>query len=167
MLFAQDPLTGLKGALVQRLGLPIAPLTSIQAREIVDAGEGVGVLFAQDPLIGLEGALVQRLRLPIATLTLIQEREIVDAGEGVGVLFAQIVFRITQCSLRQRHADSVGSSLIYSDCQSVKPINDRCSLCDACPCLLSHVLLKHWNQGFVLDTLLHKFNQRFGILILG
>ena len=68
----------LEGAAVEGLGLAITPGGPIEKREVVEAGEGVGMLRAEHALARLEGAAVEGLGLaitpggPIELLTLVR-----------------------------------------------------------------------------------------------
>ena len=57
-----------EGALVERLGLRVAPLVVVERRQVVEAGGGVGVVGPQRFLADGEGALVERLGLRVAAL---------------------------------------------------------------------------------------------------
>ena len=56
MLLAERALAYLQGAPVKRLGLAIAALVVIQHRQIIDAGERMGMLLAEHALARLQGA---------------------------------------------------------------------------------------------------------------
>src|ERR1039458_843541 len=76
MLLARHPLDGGVGPLTQLLGLRVAPLLLVQARQIVNRVERVGMLLAQHPLAGGECPLAQRLGLRVAPLPLVQTRDV-------------------------------------------------------------------------------------------
>ena len=48
MLLAEDLAAERQGLRIERLGLAIAPLALVQQRQVVHAGEGVGMLLAED-----------------------------------------------------------------------------------------------------------------------
>ena len=84
MVLAQHTLARLQGAPVERLGLAVAALEVVQKRQIVDAGERLGMLLAERALAGLQSALQERLGLAIAALSLVQKRQIIDADQRSG-----------------------------------------------------------------------------------
>jgi hypothetical protein len=71
---------GPEGAAVERRGRRIVPLRLEQEREIVHAGERVGVVRSEDALAGVEGPPGERRGRRVVTLGLEQAREIGQAS---------------------------------------------------------------------------------------
>ncbi len=74
---------------MKRLGLGIPPLRPVKLRQIVDAGERIGMLRTPHPLLGGEGAFVKRLGLVVTPLRDKHEAQIVDANERVRMIRPQ------------------------------------------------------------------------------
>jgi len=70
VVLAQYSLAGLEGTQIERFGLAIATLPSIQASKVVGSSECIGVILVQHPFLSLEGTHIQRLSLIVAALVL-------------------------------------------------------------------------------------------------
>ena len=60
----------------------------VKTRQIVDAGQRIGVVFAKQALERLQGAPEERLGFRIPALTGVKRRKVVDAYKRIGMLFA-------------------------------------------------------------------------------
>ena len=74
---------------IERLGLAVAALALVEHRQVVEAGERVGMALAQHLAAELQRLLVERLGLAVAALALVQPGQVVEAGERVGMALAQ------------------------------------------------------------------------------
>ena len=64
--------------LIERLGLGVAALGSVQVGQVVERGADVGVVGPQRLLTDREAALVERLGLGVAALGLVQLGQVVE-----------------------------------------------------------------------------------------
>ena len=65
MVGAERLLADGQGALEERLGLGVVALRTVQLRQVVEAGGGVGMVGAERLLADGQGALVERLGLGV------------------------------------------------------------------------------------------------------
>ena len=109
MLGPQHLLEDRQVALLEGLGLPVAALSLVDLRQVVEAGGGVGVLGPQHLLEDRQGALVEGLGFPVAALSPVDPRQVVEAGGGVGVLRPLGLLRDRQDLLPQRLRFRIGA----------------------------------------------------------
>jgi hypothetical protein len=71
MVRPQDTLADGQGTLMERLGLTVATLVTVDLGQVIAAGGGVGMVRPQDTLTNGQGTLMERLGLTVATLGLV------------------------------------------------------------------------------------------------
>ena len=80
MIGTEGLLTDRQRPLEQRLRLGVIALSTVQLRQIVQAGRHVGMIGTEGLLIDRQRPLVQRLCLGVIALRVVQPRQIVQAG---------------------------------------------------------------------------------------
>src|SRR6266540_1295092 len=102
MLVAERLLSDVEGTLIERLGLGVSPLRSIESRQAVEAVRRAWVLGAERLLIDVEGAPKERLGLGVPPLRFVEFCQIVEEGRRVRMSRAESRLEDVESALIER-----------------------------------------------------------------
>ena len=87
MIRPQRLLSDRQSAKVEGLGLGVGPLSSIQLREVIEAGGGTEMIGPQRLLPDRQSAKVERLGLGVGALVVVERCQVVKAKRCIGMIW--------------------------------------------------------------------------------
>src|SRR6266487_1978059 len=120
MIETKDLFSDDQGTLVERQGLLVLALLSVEDCQVVECARCRGVLRAKRLFSDGQGTLVERQGLLVLALLSVEVCQVVECERGIGVLRAKHLFSDGQSTLVERLGLLVLALVIVEECQVVE-----------------------------------------------